>query len=93
MLYATTSRMGALGFAEQARVRDAVSSLTIPTLVIHGLDDPIVPARASEPLAALPGVTRRVYAGIRHEPHNEPEGPQIIAEVISWIDERLAGAM
>ena len=89
MVYATTSRMGALGFAEQPRVRAAATRLTVPTLVIHGLDDPIVPARASEPLASLPGVTRRAYAGIRHEPHNEPEGPQIIADVIAWIDSQL----
>lgn len=89
MLYATTSRMGALGFAEQARVRAAAPGLAIPTLVIHGLDDPIVPSRCSEPLAALPGVTRRPYAGIRHELHNEPEGPQIIADVIVWIDSQL----
>ena len=63
--------------------------MSIPTLVIHGLDDPIVPPRSSEPLAALPDVTRRAYAGIRHEPHNDPEGPRILADVIAWIDEHL----
>lgn len=92
MLTSSTTLFGALFFEEQARVRAAAPSLSIPTLVIHGLDDPIVPARVTEPLAALPGVTRRAYPGIRHELHNEPEGPQIIADVIAWIDERLAVA-
>jgi len=89
MLDASTTAFGAHAFAEQARVRAAAARLTIPTLVIHGLDDPIVPPASSEALAALPGVTRRAYAGVRHELHNEPEGPQILADVIGWIDDQL----
>ncbi|TAK00600.1 MAG: alpha/beta hydrolase [Chloroflexota bacterium] len=89
MLNASTTRFGARFFEEQARVRAAAASLSVPTLVIHGLDDPIVPPASSEPLAAIPGVTRRTYAGIRHELHNEPEGPRILADVIAWIDARL----
>lgn len=91
VLNASTTRLGAVSFAEQARVRSAASTLTVPTLVIHGLDDPIVPARATGPLADLSVVTRRTYAGLRHELHNEPEGPAIMADVIAWIDGRLAG--
>jgi alpha-beta hydrolase superfamily lysophospholipase len=58
-LDASTTGFGVRFFEEQARVRAAAARLSIPTLVIHGLDDPIVPPRSSEPLAALPGVTRR----------------------------------
>lgn len=90
MLPSACTRYAALGFSEQAQVRASATRLAIPTLVIHGLDDPVVPARASEPLAALAGVTRRVYPGVRHELHNEPEGPEVIADVIAWIDARLA---
>jgi alpha-beta hydrolase superfamily lysophospholipase len=89
MLDASTTGFGARAFEEQARVRAAAPGLSIPTLVIHGLDDPIVPPASSEPLAAVAGVTRRAYAGIRHELHNEPEGPRILADVIAWIGERL----
>jgi acylglycerol lipase len=89
-LDASTTGFGARFFEEQARVRAVAARLSIPTLVIHGLDDPIVPPRSSEPLAALPGVTRRAYTGIRHELHNDHEGPRILADVIAWIDERLA---
>lgn len=92
MLNASTAAFGARFFEEQARVRAAATRLSVPTLVIHGLDDPIVPPRSSEPLAELPGVTRRAYAGIRHELHNEPEGPRILADVIAWIDGNLAAA-
>ncbi|HSO30757.1 MAG TPA: lysophospholipase [Candidatus Sulfomarinibacteraceae bacterium] len=90
MLGWATTKFGALGFAEQARVRAVASGLSVPTLVIHGLDDPVVPAHFSEPLGAIACVTRRTYAGARHELHNEPEGPGVIGDVIAWIDRRLA---
>lgn len=82
----TTARFGAEAFAEQVRVRrDAVGGFGVPTLVLHGLDDGLVPATASEVLEGVPGVERRTYPGLRHELHNEPEGPAIIDEVIAWI--------
>jgi acylglycerol lipase len=90
---ASTARFGAEGMAEQARVRRDLGRLTLPTLVLHGLDDGLVPPGASERLGSLPNVERRTYPGLRHELHNEPEGPQIVDEVIDWLRVRatLAG--
>ena len=85
---ATTARFGAEGLAEQERVRRECLRITVPTLVLHGLDDGLVPADASEILASVPAVERRTYPGLRHELHNEPEGPQIIDEIIAWLRER-----
>lgn len=85
---ASTARFGAEALAEQERVRHECARITVPTLVLHGLDDGLVPASASEVLATVPGVERRTYPGLRHELHNEPEGPQIIDEVIAWLRER-----
>ncbi len=90
ILRSSTTRLGARFFEEQARVRAGAPTLAIPTLVIHGLADPLVPARVTESLAAIVGVTRRTYPGIRHELHNEPEGPAILDDVIGWIDGQLA---
>ncbi|MEO8571474.1 MAG: alpha/beta fold hydrolase [Chloroflexota bacterium] len=84
----STARFGAEAFAEVARVRRDHAGLSVPTLVLHGLDDGLVPARSSEILAALPNVERRTYPGLRHELHNEPEGPAIIDEIVAWIRER-----
>ena len=89
----STTRIGAEGFAEQRRVRSAVESgarLPMPTYVIHGDDDPIVPVEASAMLEPDPSVTRRVYPGLRHETHNEPEGPAVVADTIAWIKENAA---
>lgn len=83
--HATTTRFGALAIAEQARVRAALARLSIPTLVYHGEDDHLVPTDASAPLGDIPGVLRRTYPGLRHESHNEPEGPAVIADVIAWL--------
>jgi alpha-beta hydrolase superfamily lysophospholipase len=88
---ASTARFGAEALAEQARVRREYAGLTLPTLVLHGLDDGLVPAQASEILDSLPNVERRTYPGLRHELHNEPEGPAIVDEIIAWIRAQTAG--
>ena len=88
--HATTTRFGAEALAEQARVQANLVRLALPTLVIHGADDPLVPRAASEPLGRIAGVTRREYPDLRHELHNEPEGPAIIDDVIEWVRGRLA---
>jgi alpha-beta hydrolase superfamily lysophospholipase len=86
---ASTARFGAAGLAEQARVRSEASrGFGIPTLVVHGEDDGLVPVGASAVLEGAPGVERRTYPGLRHELHNEPEGPEIIEGVITWLRER-----
>ena len=84
----STARFGAEAFAEQRRLRGAVGGgwrLAVPAYVAHGGEDPIVPVDASAALERDPNVTRRVYPGLRHETHNEPEGPAVVADTIEWI--------
>jgi len=88
----STVRFGAEGLAEQARVRaGAPGGFGIPTLVLHGLDDGLVPAGASEVLDGAPLVERRTYPGLRHELHNEPEGPEVIDSIVAWLRQQAAG--
>ncbi|MGH8927236.1 MAG: alpha/beta fold hydrolase, partial [Acidimicrobiia bacterium] len=84
-----TTRLGAAIFAAQDRVLGALQGLSVPTLVIHGEQDSLVPTVSSQPLASVPGVERRVLSGLRHEMFNEPEGPEVVAEVIEWINSRI----
>ena len=44
-----------------------------------------MPVGASEVLASAPGVERRTFPGLRHELHNEPEGAEIIDDIIAWL--------
>ena len=83
--HATTTRLGAETLAEGVRARAALGRLSIPTLVYHGEDDRLVPTVSSEPLARVPGVTRRTWPGLRHESHNEPEGEAVIAAAVTWL--------
>ncbi len=81
----TTMRYGAEALAEQARVRAALGRLSLPTLVLHGEADRLVPTASSLPLAGVARVSRRTYPDLRHEIHNEPEGPAVIEDVVAWL--------
>jgi acylglycerol lipase len=86
----TTVRYGAELFSAMDRVRGALDRLDVPTLVVHGASDSIVPPQSSAGLADRPGVERVVYPALRHELFNEPEGPDVVDDVIGWIDARLS---
>jgi alpha-beta hydrolase superfamily lysophospholipase len=70
-------------------LNESLGDLDIPTLVLHGGADTIVPPQSSAALGELPNVERRLYPGLRHEILNEPEGPEIVAEIVAWIDARI----
>ena len=61
---------------------------TLPLLMLHGSDDPIVYARGTEEFASkVPGdVTVHIYEGLLHEPHNEPEKDEVLADIVAWLD-------
>ncbi|MHB8958375.1 MAG: alpha/beta hydrolase [Candidatus Limnocylindrales bacterium] len=89
----STVRFGAEAFAEQDRLRallPGLASMPVPTYLLLGSDDPIVPPRSSEVLAAKGSVTRRVWPGLRHECHHEPEQAEVLAAVVAWIRSQAA---
>jgi acylglycerol lipase len=83
-----TVRFGGEAIREQARVRARVRAIGGPTLVIHGLDDGLVPPSATEVFEGVPDVERRTYPRLRHELHNEPEGVEVLDDVIAWMRQR-----
>jgi len=88
----TSARLGMELFHEQARVAARlakVGALPVPTYVLHGSDDPIVPMSSSASLEGRPNVTRRVYPGLRHEMHNEAEASSVIGDTTRWIEGSL----
>lgn len=86
----TSARLGYELLAAMKATRSGLESLDVPTLVLHGSDDELVPTVSSEILEGLPGVERRVLNGLRHEPFNEPEGPEVVDGVIAWIRSKLS---
>jgi len=81
----STARLGAELFSAMKRGRSGLGRLHVPTLVIHGGADVLVPTAGSEPFGNLPGVERRVLPGLRHETLNETEGPEIVAGIVEWL--------
>ena len=85
----STVRFAHAALAEQARVSAAVHRLSIPTLVVHGGDDRLIPTASSEVFEGMPGVTRRVYPVLRHETHNEPTGAMVVKDIAGWVREQV----
>ena len=74
----TTVRFGAEAMREQLRVRREapVGGFGVPTLVLHGLDDGLVPATASDVLDGAPGVERRTYPACATSCTTSPRAPR-----------------
>jgi alpha-beta hydrolase superfamily lysophospholipase len=85
-----TTRFGRLLIAEHARAYEDIDRISVPTLVVHGTDDEIAPTECSAPLAAVDGVERKLYAGVRHEPHNDLEWEDVLTDIADWLDATLA---
>jgi len=89
VLTKTSARLGASLLAAQDRVKAALANLAIPTLVTHGGQDTLVPTVSSEPLTSVAGLQRRVFPDLRHETLNEPEGPEVVTEIVDWIESKI----
>ena len=91
----TTARLGHLLFLAMDRVNarlEADGGFPLPTLVVHGGDDRLVPTASTAFLERFPTTERRVYPGVRHEPHHDPlEGTRIVDETIAWLREQMDG--
>ena len=89
---APTARFGAAVLDAMDDVGARLDLITVPTLVVHGGDDLLVPTAVSEPLGEVDGIERKVFAGLRHEMHNEPEATEVLGFVAEWIEGRLSGS-
>lgn len=85
----STARLGAAILGSMKVATAAIARIRVQTLVIHGTDDTLVPPSASAPLAAAAGVDRKLFPGLRHELHNEPESEDVLGYVAQWIDEHV----
>ena len=76
--------LGAMkGFPAQA------SQLKLPTLVLHGTADKLVPLAATKPVYQVLGTrdrTLKFYDGLYHEVFNEPEREKVTADLIRWLE-------
>lgn len=70
-------------------VERRLPELRLPLLALHGSNDTItMPAGADvvRQRAGSDDLTVRVYPGLRHEIHNEPEQAQVLDDIAAWLD-------
>jgi acylglycerol lipase len=63
--------------------------LRLPTLILHGTADSLVPLAATRPVYQALGSRERVlklYQGLYHEVFNEPERGQVVADLLRWLE-------
>ena len=72
---------------------DAVSAITVPTLILYGTADRLCPPAGSQMLGDRIGAadkTVKAYDGLFHEILNEPERDAVLADIGGWLAERTA---
>lgn len=78
-----------------AQLKQNLSQLRLPLLLLHGGADRITPASGSEQLyqaAQSSDKTLKIYPGLYHEIHNEPEQNTVFADIVTWLDDHVPAA-
>lgn len=89
VILGATAGLGKAIFEAMDVTMGQLDRIRVPTYVLHGEEDKLVPQAASLPLRDLPTVTYRSWPDLRHECMNEPERFDVLGEIRDWIDERL----
>jgi alpha-beta hydrolase superfamily lysophospholipase len=68
------------------------SELSTPLLLMHGSDDRLTSAKASQEFAARAGsfCNLKIWDGLYHEIHNEPEQGQVFDYLRIWLDKMVS---
>ncbi len=89
-----TAGMMVAMFSGMQRSFEVQPGITLPALIMHGEDDPLVTPRASRLLMERLGSedkTLKLFPGLFHEIFNEPERVEVVEDVITWAQARLNG--
>jgi alpha-beta hydrolase superfamily lysophospholipase len=70
------------------------NNFSLPLLIMHGKKDTLVYPSGSEKFAKLAGetnrdVTLKLWDGLYHELHNEPEQAEVFKVMVEWLDKHL----
>ncbi len=87
-----TAGLGYQTFSAMADTSSNLDRISVPTYVLHGDADELVPQSASLPLKGRANITYRSWPGLRHECLNEPEKFDVMTELADWLDGQLDGA-
>jgi alpha-beta hydrolase superfamily lysophospholipase len=89
-----SARMYGEVVATAARIARTTDGFGCPLLLIHGADDLLTSAAATEAFfnnLAGPDKTLKILPGMRHETQNEIGRETVVAEVVQWLDAHMPG--
>jgi len=68
------------------------SEFSLPILLMHGGDDKIISIKASHEFAnkKTKDCTLKIWDGLYHEIHNEPEKEEVFKFFIDWLDKKVS---
>ena len=84
--------MAALVRADE-RLKEEFSSITLPVLILHGTADKNTNPSGSQHFYDRVGSvdkTLKLYEGAVHDPLNDTEKAQVMADIQDWLDARLS---
>ena len=77
-------------FSEMATLYDTVTKINLPVLVMAGNGGPDgARSRVLFDRIASKDKTLKLYEGLLHEIFNEPEYPQVMADMEKWLAQRI----
>jgi len=85
-----TLRWGTETLSTLAWVKANIEKMTLPILLTHGEDDPIVAPDGTRRIYKQIQSTEKtlaIYPGSYHEPHNDLDADQVVADLVAWLDE------
>ncbi len=87
----TTARLACELLKAMRRVHTEAVQITVPALILQGGCDSIVDPDGAVMLYDAIGSrdkTLKVYDGLYHEIHNEPEHQRVLSDVAAWLEEQ-----
>jgi len=88
----TTARLACELLQAMQRVSAEATGIVLPVLIVQGGADTVVDPDGARMLHSALGSADKalkIYDGLYHEIHNEPEHPQVLADISSWLEEHL----
>ena len=76
------------------RLEEALPSITLPLLILHGTADRATRPAGSQLLLDRAGSTDKalkLYDGVFHDPLNDVGRETVMADILAWLDARLRG--
>ena len=89
LIHDKTSFRVFIQFTDAAKyIQENPGKLNLPVLLMHGGDDLITDPKASQELynGNKEKISFKLWNGLHHETHNEPEKDEVIDYLIQWLD-------